>query len=86
MAAPIESAGISDSAGGLHAASSNETAELPGGAGAGARSSLHATSVHTTSVHTTSVAAVMEATDALAMAATAAARVGDVLKIDRIAG
>jgi hypothetical protein len=81
MAAPIESAGISDSAGGLHAASSNDTAELPGGAGAGARSSLHATSVHTTSV-----AAGMEASDALAMASIAAARVGDVLKIDRIAG
>jgi hypothetical protein len=81
MAAPIESAGISDSAGGLHAASSNETAELPGGAGAGARSSLHATSVHTTSVAT-----VMEASDALAMASIAAARVGDVREIDRIAG
>jgi hypothetical protein len=81
MAAPIESAGISDSAGGLHAASSNETAELPGGAGAGARSSLHATSVHATSV-----AAVMEASDALVMTSIAAARVGDVLEIDRIAG
>src|SRR5471030_705333 len=45
MAAPIESAGISCSVGGFHAVSSNETAELPGGAGAGARSSVHAPSI-----------------------------------------
>ena len=47
IAAPIESAGMSVSAGGFHAAVSNATAELPGAPGAGERSTVHA-KVHAT--------------------------------------
>jgi hypothetical protein len=71
----MESAGISDSAGGFHAVSSNDTAELPGGAGAGARSSVHAASSTAATAMSDGVAS-----------ANVARRVGDIGEIERIAG